>query len=104
MFVVGQISETENNLDITWVNGFDERNRTINRNLVQISGLSFGVSQSLIGDSLRAEVEEILAGAQPGYLAWAAASVLDRVNLELDETNPTVESINTIITSLGEII
>jgi len=104
LFVVGQVTDSANRLEITWVNGevFSEENREVNGLVSRISWLSYGVDSELRNNSVRAKVEEALAKAQPWVLSWMWQAVAERTNLIADQV-PTAENVWEVLTALSAI-
>jgi len=101
LFVVWQVTDMVNILDVTWVQGneFENENRNINRHLSTLPGVSFWVSETIRWNSLRAEVEEILSRWQAGIISWLQENLATRTNIWSIPT-PNLESIDTILSSL----
>lgn len=101
LFISGQVTESANRLDITWVqwNVFDEQNERINMLVSQISGISYGASEELRTNSVRAQVEEALAHAQPNILSWLWQAVAERTSFVGDQV-PTAENIGLVLDAL----
>jgi len=70
--------------------------------VTQISGISYGASENLRTNSIRAQVEEALAQAQPDVLSWLGQAVADRTSFVGDQV-PTAENIGLVLDALRAI-
>jgi hypothetical protein len=104
LFIAGQVTDTLNNSNITWIQGssFEAINLDINKTVSRISGISFGADESLRSNSVRAQVEEALAKAQPSALEWLGQGLADRIGFVADQ-EPTAANIGEVITALEAI-
>jgi len=104
LFVVGQVTDSNNKLDITWVNGvvFSDQNDDINHLISRLSGISFGANNSMRDNSVRAKAEEALAKAHPWVLSWMGQAVAERTNLVADQV-PTAENVWEVLEALRDI-